>query len=50
MNLDPIDSLRLMDRINAIYGLLGLIAFLLFLGVIFLVIGLNKILDRLPAG
>ena len=50
MNLDPIDSLRLMlyDRIHLLCCILSLIAVFLFLGVIVLGIALNKLLDRLP--
>ena len=49
MNLDPIDSLRLMDRINAICFARGSIAMSLFLVFIVLVIAVDKILARLPA-
>ena len=49
MNLDPIDSLRLMlmDKINVICCVLGLIAMSIFFGSIYLSIVLIKILDRL---
>ena len=49
MNLDPIDSLRLMlmDKINVICCVLGVIAMSIFLGFIFITIALIEILDRL---
>ena len=49
MNLDPIDSLRLMlmDKINVICCVLGVIAMSIFLGFILITIALIEILDRL---
>ena len=49
MNLDPIDSLRLMlmDRLHLLCCVLGVIAMSIFFGFIVVTIVLIEILDRL---
>ena len=49
MNLDPIDSLRLMlmDRLHLLCFVLGVIAMSIFFGFIVVTIVLIEILDRL---
>ena len=50
MNLDPIDSLRLMltDRFNLVCCLLGSIVMSIWIGFFIFSLVLIKILDRLP--